>query len=119
TNCRCITCVEPKRASDWLSLAIGSVPCSGALLILLYGAANNLLWASIAMVTAISVGMAITLSWIGALALMGRNYADRQADNRLGERSYGRLHQWLKFAGACCVLLLGLSLFVVTLTSGG
>lgn len=115
-SCRCFTCAEPKRVSDWLSLAIGSVPCSGALLILLYGAANNLLWSSIMMVIAISVGMAITLAWIGSLALMGRNYADRRV--RLKDNHYRRWHRWLKFAGSGCVLLLGLSLFGITLASG-
>ena len=117
-DCACLTCIEPKQASDWLSLAIGSVPCSGALLILLYGSANQLLWPSIAMVVAISVGMAITLAWIGALALMSRNYANRQADKRFGNWSYRRLHRWLKFAGSGCVLLIGLGLFSVTLASG-
>lgn len=115
-DCGCLSCVDPKRASDWLSLAVGSVPCSGALLILLYGAANNLLWPSIVMVIAISLGMAITLAWIGTLALMGRNYVDRKA--QLGEQRYRRWHQWLKFAGSGCVLLLGLGLFGITLVSG-
>ncbi|MGF1513840.1 MAG: DUF3299 domain-containing protein [Elainellaceae cyanobacterium] len=117
-DCACLTCVEPKRASDWLSLAIGSVPCSGALLILLYGSANQLLWPSIAMVIAISVGMAITLGYIGILALMGRNYAARQVDQRMGKWRYRRLHQWLKLAGACSVLLLGFGLFGMTLAAG-
>ncbi|MGF1538008.1 MAG: DUF3299 domain-containing protein [Elainellaceae cyanobacterium] len=117
-DCPCLTCIEPKRASDWLSIAIGSVPCSGALLILLYGSANKLLWPSIAMVIAISVGMAITLAYIGVLALTGRNYAARQFDQRLGKQRYRRLQQWLKFAGACSVMSLGFGLFSVTLASG-
>ncbi len=115
-DCLCLSCVEPKQASDWLSLAVGSVPCSGALLILLYGSANNLLWPSIVMVIAISLGMAITLAWIGTLALIGRNYVDRKA--QLGERRYRRWHRWLKFAGSGCVLLLGLGMFGITLASG-
>lgn len=78
----------------------------------------NQMWPSIAMVIAISIGMAITLAWIGALALMGRNYANRQIDNRCGNRFYHRLHRWLKFAGSCCVLLIGLGLFGMTLASG-
>ena len=114
-DCGCLTCVDPKRASDWLSLAIGAVPCSGALLILLYGTANKLLWPSIAMVMAISVGMAITLTCIGILAMLGRNYADRQVDQRLG---MSQLHRWLRVAGSSCVLLLGICLFGVTLVSG-
>lgn len=123
-DCGCLTCVEPKRASDWLSLAIGSVPCSGALLILLYGAANDWLWPSVVMVIAISVGMAMTLGWIGGLALMGRHYVDRRADRRVarggrfGARQYARLQRWVRFAGAGCVLGLGLGLFGLTLIAG-
>ncbi|MEM8615089.1 MAG: DUF3299 domain-containing protein [Cyanobacteria bacterium P01_H01_bin.105] len=116
--CSCLTCIEPKQASEWLSLAIGSVPCTGALLILLYGAANQLLWPSIMMVIAISVGMAITLAWIGTLALMGRNYAESRADQRLGKGRYRYWQQWLRVAGASCVLLLGLGLFTLTLMAG-
>ena len=116
--CACLTCIEPKRASDWLSLAVGSVPCSGALLILLYGSANGLLWPSIAMVVAISVGMAITLAYIGVLALMGRDYAARQVDRRLGAGRYRHFQRWLSFAGAGSVLLLGVGLFGVTLAAG-
>lgn len=109
-NCGCLTCVEPKRASDWLSLAIGSVPCSGALLILLYGTANDWLWPSVVMVIAISVGMAITLAWIGGLALVGRHYADRRIarGRKFGARHYDHLQRWVRFAGAGCVLALGL-----------
>ncbi|MEO1592189.1 MAG: DUF3299 domain-containing protein, partial [Cyanobacteria bacterium J06632_22] len=97
-DCGCLTCVEPKQMKDWLSLAIGSVPCSGALLILLYGAANDVLWPSVAMVMAISVGMAITLAWIGGLALMGRNYAERKLGrkDRFGTQRYDRLQRWVR-----------------------
>ena len=83
---------------------------------MLYGVANNLLWPSIAMVIAISLGMAITLAWIGTLALMGRNYVDRKA--QLGEGRYRHWHRWLKFAGSGCVLMLGLGLFGIALVSG-
>ncbi|MEA5466913.1 HoxN/HupN/NixA family nickel/cobalt transporter [Leptothoe sp. PORK10 BA2] len=112
--CNCLTCDDREGGGGWLSLAIGAVPCSGALLVLLYGLANNLLWPSVAMVLAISVGMAITLAWIGAMAIMGRQYAER----RLGKRQQW-LTQGVRILGASCVLLLGLGLFGVTLASGG
>ena len=116
-GCRCLTCVDPKGMGDWLSLAVGAVPCSGALLVLLYGLANNLLWPSVAMVIAISVGMAITLSWIGIMAIAGRQYAER----RLGHhrQRYPQIHQVVSIVGASCVLLMGLGLFGVTLVTTG
>ncbi len=111
--CNCLTC-DVREGGGWLSLAIGAVPCSGALLVLLYGLANNLLWPSVAMVLAISAGMALTLAWIGAMAIMGRQYTDR----RLGKRRQW-LTQWVRILGASCILLLGLGLFGLTLASSG
>ncbi|MEM9805728.1 MAG: DUF3299 domain-containing protein [Cyanobacteria bacterium P01_D01_bin.56] len=110
--CSCFSCIDPK-SGNWLSLAIGAVPCSGALLVLLYGLANDLLWQSIAMVLAISAGMAITLSWIGTMAIMGRRYAEQ----RLGSKRQ-RLTRWVRILGAGFVLFFGLSLFGITVASG-
>ena len=47
-----------KGAGTWLALAVGVVPCTGALLVLLFGVANDLLFPAILMVAAISAGMA-------------------------------------------------------------
>ena len=114
-SCRCLSCGEPKRAGDWLSLAIGAAPCSGALLILFYGLANNLLWPSVAMVVSISLGMAVTLAWIGMMAIFDRHYADCYLGRQLSPRTY----QIVKIAGASCVFLIGLGLFGVTFVTSG
>jgi nickel/cobalt exporter len=116
-DCRCLSCEDPKRASDWLSLAIGAVPCSGAVLILFYGLANNLLWPSVAMVVAISLGMAVTLAWIGIMAIFGRQYTDRRLARQ--HQSYLRVHRYGQILGASSILLIGLGLFGVTLLTGG
>ncbi len=122
-DCRCLTCDDSETAGGWLSLAVGAVPCSGALLVLLYGLANNLLWPSVAMVIAISVGMALTLSWIGMTAIMGNRWGQQFAEKRFANRpgtpsglkqsfslvTIGRL------IGASCVCLLGIGLFCLTL----
>lgn len=115
-QCQCTNC-DDNSLGGWLSLAVGAVPCSGALLVLLYGLANNLIWPSILMVIAISIGMAITLGWIGSMAIIGRKYTER----RLGQnhQRYQRLTRWIRIFGASSVLLIGLGLFGVTLISGG
>ncbi|EDX86994.1 transporter, NiCoT family, putative [Synechococcus sp. PCC 7335] len=129
-DCSCLTCEDPQGIGGWLALAVGAVPCSGALLVLLYGLANDLLWPSVAMVISISVGMAFTLAWIGALAILGNRYghqaAARQQQKRLSWKeavpskpnllSRFSLVQLGQVAGASCVLLLGASLFLLTLT---
>lgn len=114
--CSCVACGEDGSTGGWLSLAIGAVPCSGALLILLYGLANNMVWISITMVLAISFGMAITLSAIGIAAIWGRNLADRRfAPNSV---RLERLTRWVRIAGTGIVCAIGVTLFGVTLLSG-
>ena len=65
----CEALADNKGPSAWLALAVGSVPCTGALLVLLFGMANDLLVPAIFMVIAISAGMAIAMSCIGMLAI--------------------------------------------------
>jgi ABC-type nickel/cobalt efflux system permease component RcnA len=120
-GCGCLTCDQ--RQSGWLAMAVGAVPCSGALLVLLYGLANDLLWPSVAMVVSISVGMACTLAWIGAIAIMGNRYGHQFAA-RYGEKLpklFGKgqsrfsLAQTGQIIGASAVSLLGMGLFLLTL----
>lgn len=125
-DCSCLTCDDSGRAGSWLALAVGAVPCSGALLVLLYGLANNLLWPSVAMVLAISVGMAFTLSWIGMMAIIGNRWGQQLAARR-SANSPTKIAGWNpqlslihigRIVGASCVCLLGLALFGMTLMTG-
>ena len=102
-----------KQASGLLSMAIGAVPCTGALMILLYGLANDLLFKSVLMVFAISLGMAITLSAIGIAAILGRHMIEIRLQKN--DTHQQRFLTGLSMAGATCVLLIGVSLFVHTL----
>lgn len=97
--------------SGWLALAVGSVPCTGALLVLLFGMANDLLIPSILLVVAISAGMALAMSGIGVLALLGRRFADK----RLGEgERQERFARAARIVGALAVVLIGCGLFSLT-----
>lgn len=113
-NCRCLDCFNDKGTDNYLSLVIGAVPCSGALVVLLYGLANNLLVASIGMVIAISLGMAVTLSVIGICAIIGRQTLKK----KLAENSpQSKIILGLKLVGAGIIFVLGSGLFVLTATS--
>ncbi|MHC4934174.1 MAG: nickel/cobalt transporter [Planctomycetota bacterium] len=107
---------ERGRAMTWLSLAIGSVPCTGALLVLLYGIANDALPSAILLVVGISAGMAITLSAIGIASIYGRNLAGRKMAS---DPSRGRFAETLRIVGAAVVLAVGLLLFSVSMKSPG
>jgi len=89
--------------TGWLALAVGAVPCTGALLILLFGMANNLLGPAILMVVAISAGMAVAMSGIGILAILGR----RSIDRRLNEERRADFASGARIAAAALVFLIG------------
>jgi len=111
-GCRCLSCFSSTKTGGWLSVAIGAVPCSGALIVVLYGLANNIVGISIALVLAISVGMAIALSTIGILAILGRQSLDRRLSAHARQR---RITAGLRLAGAATVCAVGSGLFLLTL----
>ena len=59
-------------ARDLLSVAVGLIPCSGAVLVLIYALANGLLLSGLVMAACIAVGMALTLWSIGIAAMWMR-----------------------------------------------
>ena len=82
-------------------LSIGLRPCSGAILVLVLAIALNLRLAGIAAVVAMSIGTALTVSGLAALAVLAREQA-------------GRLAQRLEISGA----RLGRAVDVVALLGG-
>jgi len=98
-----------------VAAAVGLRPCTGALLVLLFTFANDMVAIGIAATLAMAAGVAITVAAIGLGAL---------GLNRLIERSFGAspradlLRRILAMAGAGLVLLLGLALFLGALIEG-
>ncbi len=97
-------------------LAAGSRPCSGALLVLVFGVAQGAfatgVWATLAM----AFGTALTTSGLAASAVLAKGAMTRV----LGARSrradvFGRL---VEVAAACLVLFLGLTLLAGTYFAG-
>lgn len=107
----CVACAaaSTQRGGGWMAAAVGAVPCTGALLVMLFGLANDLVLPAIFMVVAISAGMAVAMSGIGIAALWGRNWAE----NRFASSGNGRVRFELgsRVAGATCVLVIGVLLF--------
>lgn len=115
-TCGCSRLEQPASGQgSSLALAIGAVPCTGALLVLLFGVANDLLWPSVLMVVAISAGMALVLSGVGCAAILGR----RVVDGRLAGDPVRRLRvtTLLRVGAAGGVLMIGSTLFVLTWAS--
>ncbi|MET1027653.1 MAG: hypothetical protein ABWY00_10830 [Dongiaceae bacterium] len=88
-----------------LAMVAGFVPCSGAILILVFCLTNNLLWQGVMMAVMIAFGMALTLSAIGLASIFLR----RQT---LGRITDGRvMPRLLNFIGPVLIALIGLILF--------
>jgi nickel/cobalt exporter len=66
------------REQRLLAIAAGFIPCSGAILILVFAFTNGILLSGILMALAIALGMGITLAVLGIAAVLTR----RQAESR-------------------------------------
>ena len=73
-----------------LGFAAGFIPCSGAILILVFALTNGIVLSGIAMTLAIAVGMAITLSVMGvASILVRRQIVLRLPESTVASRAFG------------------------------
>jgi nickel/cobalt exporter len=92
-----------------LSLGVGLVPCTGAVLILLYAMANDILFAGMLLAAAIAAGMAITMGALGLVSVVARRAVARRIE--AVENGQGRLAVALDYAGALAITALGGGLF--------
>lgn len=70
----------PRRRHDAgtaLVVAAGLTPCASAIIVLLFAVANGVFVIGIGAALAMSVGMAITVSAVGATSILGRRLAER------------------------------------------
>ena len=99
-----------------LALAAGMVPCPGAVLIMLYAVANDMIVPGSLLVAAMSLGIGSSICVLGVGAILAR-----QAAMRVMERSGGGganvLRHGLNYAGAALVTLVGLVSFIAFLNT--
>ena len=88
-----------------LAFGVGLIPCTGAVLVMLYALANDIVLAGAALVAAIGAGMAATMAGLGLLAVVARRFVTtlfaRHGEGR------GRLAAGLEIGGALAITLLG------------
>jgi nickel/cobalt exporter len=97
----------------WLALAAGAVPCTGAILLLLFGLSHDLLIPAVLMVMMMSLGMAIAMSGIGIFAIWGRSYAEHRFIK--DKITHQRFNKSLQIGAASLILLIGLTLFTLSM----
>jgi len=104
---------EKRRNLLAMALAVGMIPCPGVVLVMLFCLSLNTIGLGLLLAFSLTLGMAITISAVGVLALAGKNIA-------LG--ALGRWHRLaeifqrgIETAGALSVTALGLLFLAATI----
>ena len=98
-----------------LALAAGMVPCPGAVLIMLYAVANDMIYPGFLLVGAMSLGIGLCICVLGVGAILARRTAMRVVEGSGGSRGVIALRNTMNYAGATFVTLVGLVSFVAFL----
>jgi nickel/cobalt transporter (NicO) family protein len=98
-----------------LALASGIVPCPGAVLVMLYAIANNMIYPGFLLVVAMSAGIGVTISALGIGAILARQTALRMMEGAGGRSGVVALRTGMNYGGAILVTTIGLISFVAFL----
>ncbi|MEM9299083.1 MAG: nickel/cobalt transporter [Bacteroidota bacterium] len=96
--------------------SVGIRPCNGSVLVIIFSTAVGLHWIGISSVLAISLGTAITVSFLAFIAVYFRKFTLLISEKSLGgylERTF----LFISILGALIITLLGTSLFIQSLTN--
>ena len=99
-----------------LALAAGMVPCPGAVLIMLYAVANDMIYPGSLLVAAMSLGIGSSICVLGVGAILARQAAMRVME-RSGGSGTNALRHGMNYAGATLVTLVGLVSFIAFLNT--
>ncbi len=105
-----------KVESGLVAVAAGMVPCPGAVLIMLYAVANDMIYPGFLLVVAMSLGIGLTICSLGLGAIIARQTTLRLFGSD-GSGTSGALlvRHGFNFGGAIIVTLIGLVSFVAFL----
>ena len=98
-----------------VALAAGMVPCPGAVLVMLYAVANDMIYQGILLVAAMSLGIGASICALGVGAILARQTAMRLVDRSGGAGRADRFRHTMNLAGALLVSLIGLLSFLAFL----
>lgn len=97
-----------------LSLTVGVRPCTGAILVMVFAMSQGILWAGVFATFMMSLGTALTVSALAALAVGSRDLAVRLAGK---DASWtGWIEKAIGVGGALLVIVLGTAGFVISLS---
>jgi len=100
------------REEGFLAFLAGLVPCTGAILVMLFALANGIVIAGVLMVVAISLGMAVTMAAIGMASILFRRLVLFGAAE--GSNRHAVMGAVLQHAAAVLILAIGLAFLTTT-----
>lgn len=101
------------RHESMLAVLAGVVPCTGAILVMLFALANDIVIAGVLMVVAISFGMAVTMAGIGIASILFRRMVFFRAEE--DSRRHAVAVAVLEHVAAVLILAIGLSFLATTI----
>ena len=96
-----------------LALAAGMIPCPGAVLIMLYAVANDMIYPGSLLVVAMSLGIGSSICILGVGAIISRQVVTRIVEH--SGRGTRVLRQGLNYFGSTLVIMVGLTSFIAYL----
>ena len=90
-----------------VALAVGMVPCPGAVLVMLYAIANDMIYPGFLLVAAMSAGIGLTIAILGVATILLRQFATRFIENSGGSVAVVRFRTLSNTIGALLVFVIG------------
>ena len=90
-----------------IALAVGMVPCPGAVLVMLYAIANDMIYPGFLLVAAMSAGIGLTIAILGVATILLRQFATRFIENSGGGVAVARFRTLSNTVGALLVTMIG------------
>ena len=90
-----------------VALAVGMVPCPGAVLVMLYAIANDMIYPGFLLVAAMSAGIGLTIAILGVATILLRQFATRFIENSGGGVAVARFRTLSNTIGALLVTMIG------------
>ena len=95
-----------------MALAAGMVPCPGAVLVMLYAVANDMIYPGFILVFSMSAGIGLSISIMGVSAIIARQTVTRILEKSGGRHGGNIFRLTMNYTGAIFVILIGLISFI-------
>ena len=94
-----------------VAMAVGMVPCPGAVLVMLFAVANDMIYPGFMLVAAMSAGIGLTIAVLGVGTILARQLVTRIIKDSRGGSAVARFRTVANYTGALLVTAIGTASF--------